>query len=92
MLEGLLDQRVEAGDILSYHKLRHRHIGAFHWVDMHIQLPAEMTVARAHRIASDIEKQIEDALGRAYATTHIEPPLKDHEPPMGSDHVEQSSN
>ncbi|MBI1367947.1 MAG: cation diffusion facilitator family transporter [Planctomycetes bacterium] len=74
-MRQLLDDAVEAGEILSYHKLRHRHVGAFHWVDLHLQLPAEMTVVKAHSIASEIEGRIEDCLGRANATAHIEPPL-----------------
>jgi cation diffusion facilitator family transporter len=74
MIGRLLDARVGAGDILSYHKLRHRHVGTYHWVDLHIQLPADMTVAAAHERASAIEYEIEQSLGQAIATAHIEPP------------------
>ena len=78
MIEQLLDARVAGGDILSYHKLRHRHVGTFHWVDLHIQLPADMTVAAAHERASAIEYEIEQSLGQANATAHIEPPEHQH--------------
>ncbi len=59
--------------ISSYHKLRHRHSGRYHWVDFHIMVPAEMSVQKAHEIASVIEYEIELALGIGNATAHIEP-------------------
>ncbi len=73
-IRGILDSEVADRRILSYHKVRHRHVGSFHWVDMHIQVPAEMTVAAAHQLASEIEYRIETHLGRAKATAHVEPP------------------
>jgi divalent metal cation (Fe/Co/Zn/Cd) transporter len=73
-IRAILDQEVAAGRILSYHKVRFRHTGAFHWVDLHIQVNAQMTVAQAHDIASAIENRIEQHLGQADATAHIEPP------------------
>lgn len=75
-IRELLDHAVAGGEILSYHKVRHRRVGSFHWVDMHLQLPAQMTVAAAHEVASRVERRIEDRLGRAKATAHIEPPIR----------------
>lgn len=76
-IRAILDEEVAAGRILSYHKVRFRHTGAFHWVDLHLQVNAEMTVARAHDIASRIENRIEKHLGQADATAHIEPPERE---------------
>lgn len=59
--------------ICSYHKLRHRHTGRYHWVDFHMQVPATLTIAEAHGIASVIEYEIEKLLGEGNATAHIEP-------------------
>ena len=59
--------------ICSYHKVRHRHSGRWHWVDFHIMLPAWWDIERAHRTASSIEYEIECALGEANATAHVEP-------------------
>lgn len=70
---ALLDEHQAAGRILSYHKVRMRHQGSFHWVDLHIQVPGTMTVAQAHDLASRIEFAIEQRLRRANATAHIEP-------------------
>lgn len=59
--------------ICSYHKLRHRHSGRFHWVEFHAVVPAALTVSAGHKIASAIEYEIEQALGEGNATAHIEP-------------------
>jgi cation diffusion facilitator family transporter len=59
--------------ICSYHKVRHRHAGRYHWVDLHIRLPGDMSVRRSHEAATAIEEEIERALGEANATAHVEP-------------------
>jgi divalent metal cation (Fe/Co/Zn/Cd) transporter len=60
--------------ICSFHKLRHRHTGRYHWIDFHLLVPKTMDIGRAHDIASKIEGEIEKALGGdADATAHIEP-------------------
>ncbi len=70
---AILDEEVAGAAIHSYHKVRHRHTGPFHWVDLHIQVDGDLTVHQGHAIASRIEKRIEDALGDANATAHVEP-------------------
>ena len=72
-IECILNDEVAGGRIISYHKVRHRHAGDFHWVDMHLQVNGDLTVRDGHEIASRIEYRIEQALGRAKATAHIEP-------------------
>jgi cation diffusion facilitator family transporter len=59
--------------ICSYHKLRHRHSGRYHWVDFHIMVPPGLTIDQGHAIASSIEYEIEQALGEGNATAHVEP-------------------
>ncbi len=78
----LLDEEVESGRIQSYHKVRMRHQGSYHWVDFHLQVASEMTIRDAHHLASTIEHRIEQFLGRANATAHIEPAEAD--PPRSS--------
>jgi cation diffusion facilitator family transporter len=63
--------------ICSYHKLRHRHSGRYHWVDFHLVVPRHLNVDEGHRIASAIEYEIEQKLGEGNATAHIEPCLSD---------------
>lgn len=76
-LEGILQRHIgpEGAQprICSYHKLRHRHSGPYHWVDFHIMLPADWSIDRGHRVASAIEYEIERTLGKGNATAHIEP-------------------
>jgi cation diffusion facilitator family transporter len=61
--------------ICSFHKLRHRHSGRYHWVDFHIMVPADWNIAEGHRVASAIEYEIELAIGEGNATAHVEPCL-----------------
>src|SRR4051812_34402563 len=77
LLRGILDAHIGPGGkeprICSYHKLRHRHSGRYHWVDFHIMVPGNLDIDRGHAIASAIEYEIEKALGEGNATAHIEP-------------------
>ena len=58
---------------LSYHHLRHRNLGDAHWVEVHLLFPENSSLAEAHRLATDIERVIEESLEpRAYVTTHLE--------------------
>lgn len=79
-IRGILDSHVgcEGKDprICSYHKLRHRHSGRYHWVDFHVVVPATLSVAEGHHIASRIEFEIEQALGEGNATAHVEPEVE----------------
>ena len=78
-LAGAINTRLAETDtnrlptICSYHKLRHRHSGRFHWVDFHLVVPADWTIDQGHRVASRIETEIEQSLGDAIATAHVEP-------------------
>jgi len=77
LLRGILDSHIgpegRRPRICSYHKLRHRHSGRYHWVDFHIMIPSQLTVDEGHTIASAIEYEIEQSLGEGNATAHIEP-------------------
>lgn len=73
LIRAILDQAIAEKLIQGYHKVRHRHTGSFHWVDMHLQVDGDMTVRQSHTIASTIENRIETQLGQANATAHMEP-------------------
>ena len=78
LLRAILDAHVGVSAareprICSYHKLRHRHSGRYHWVDFHMMVPSGWDVARGHQVASAIEHEIEQALGEGNATAHVEP-------------------
>jgi cation diffusion facilitator family transporter len=77
LLRKILDSHSGANGkeplICSYHKLRHRHSGRYHWVDFHIMVPPWWSIDQGHRVASVIEYEIELALGEGNATAHVEP-------------------
>ncbi len=77
MIRRILDAHVGVSGkepcICSYHKLRHRHSGRYHWVDFHLVVPAHWNIDQGHRVASQIEYEIEQALGEGNATAHVEP-------------------
>ena len=77
LLRGILDSHIGPSGkpprICSYHKLRHRHSGRYHWVDFHIMVPPKLDVEQGHAIASAIEYEIERAIGEGNATAHVEP-------------------
>ena len=75
LLRGILDAHVNGREprICSYHKLRHRHSGRYHWVDFHMMVPAWWDIQRGHKVASAIEYEIEKSLGVGNATAHVEP-------------------
>jgi cation diffusion facilitator family transporter len=80
MLREILDAHVAGSppQICSYHKLRHRHSGRYHWVDFHMLLPARWDIQRGHQVASSIEYEIEQAIGVGNATAHVEPCAAEH--------------
>jgi cation diffusion facilitator family transporter len=73
LLDGHVGPNGKPPRICSYHKLRHRHSGRYHWVDFHIMVPGDWDVRHGHDIASAIEYEIEQALGTGNATAHVEP-------------------
>jgi cation diffusion facilitator family transporter len=77
LLRQILDSHVGPNGkeprICSYHKLRHRHSGRYHWVDFHIMIPSELSITRGHEFASAIEYESERALVEGNATAHVEP-------------------
>lgn len=77
LLTAILDAHVglngKEPHICSYHKLRHRHSGRYHWVDFHLVVPAHWTVEYGHAVAGAIEGEIEQVLGTGNATARVEP-------------------
>ncbi len=87
ILDGHLTAEANDLRICSYHKLRHRHSGRFHWVDFHMVVPGHWNIERGHQVASSIEYEIEQAIGEGNATAHVEPC---HDPDCGRCERERS--
>jgi cation diffusion facilitator family transporter len=77
LLRHILDSHMGSSPvepmICGYHKLRHRHNGRYHWVDFHMVVPRHWDIAKGHQVASQIEFELETALGEGNATAHVEP-------------------
>lgn len=59
---------------ITWHQMRHRHLGNGHWVDFHLVFDDAATVRDAHEIATRIEREIRAVLGEAtIVTSHLEP-------------------
>jgi cation diffusion facilitator family transporter len=60
-------------DLISYHRLRSRHSGNVHYVDLHAVVPREWSVVQAHELADRLEKEICAALEPAQVVVHVDP-------------------
>jgi len=69
-------------DLISYHRLRTRHSGNVHYIDVHVVVPNTWSVVTSHALADRLEKEMELALHPAQAVVHIDPydPAKAREP------------
>jgi cation diffusion facilitator family transporter len=59
--------------VRGFHRLRTRRTGAVRHVDMHLLVPAELTVEQAHPISDRIEHEIEERLPGTICVIHVEP-------------------
>ncbi|NMP30524.1 cation diffusion facilitator family transporter [Thalassotalea sp. M1531] len=85
-LDQLLDRELSAEDIaiaqeiiakhrqvLGFHQLRTRQSGPRKFVQLHLELPNELSLLEAHHIADDIERQISQALSPCEVIIHQDP-------------------
>ena len=89
-LSGLMDEAVpddllatiretisdRATGAIEAHDLRTRHAGRATFIDFHLVVDGETTVARAHEICDRIEASIKAKLPEAQITIHVEPEHK----------------
>jgi cation diffusion facilitator family transporter len=89
-LSGLMDESVsepmlkkireiistEAVGAQEAHDLRTRHAGKITFVDFHLVVPGDTTVAKAHDICDRIEQALKAEVGEAIVTIHVEPENK----------------
>ena len=82
-----LIQRIlnEEPELISYHKLRTRHSGEHHFVEMHIVVPHSWTVVQAHDLADRIEKRVESDLAPCICTIHVDPDVSTTSKIAGND-------
>jgi cation diffusion facilitator family transporter len=61
------------GETVRFHALRTRQAGARRFVSVHVLVPGEWTVLRAHDLVEGVEREIRDAIRNVTVLTHIEP-------------------
>ncbi len=70
----VLDTTVKNKKITRYHKLKARMIGSKILLDVHIHVPNKLSIVQAHKIATDIKKNLKKAVPELKdATIHEEP-------------------
>jgi cation diffusion facilitator family transporter len=70
---GLIKERVASRPGLSIHGIRSRKAGKTKYIDFHLELPAETSVAEAHGLCDELEAEIEGSLRNTDVTIHVEP-------------------
>lgn len=71
-VEAVLDRyRTEHG--IDFHELRSRESGRKRFVYVHVLVPDEWTVARAHALVDELERDLAGVLPGATTFTHLEP-------------------
>jgi cation diffusion facilitator family transporter len=67
-----LESRLNGLDV-SYHNLRTRVAGNYRFVDIHIQIPADVSVGKAHKYCDKIENELTRVYENLTVTIHVEP-------------------
>lgn len=60
-------------EVVSLHDLRTRRAGHNAFIQLHLELPPEMTLADAHRISDEVEEEIRRTFPDAEVLTHLDP-------------------
>jgi cation diffusion facilitator family transporter len=72
--EKLIRQTFEnCDDIINYHALRTRKAGSERHIDVHIEVPSELTVLESHKICDRLEAKIKQQLPNSHIIIHVEP-------------------
>ena len=72
VVQCVLDsQKAKEGEV-QFHALRTRQSGATKIVSMHVLVPENWTVARGHRLASQVENALSKAVTNCVVFTHLE--------------------
>jgi ferrous-iron efflux pump FieF len=68
-------------EVVSLHDLRTRRAGHHAFIQMHLELPPEMTLSEAHRVSDEVEDEIRRLFPDAEVLTHLDPAgLEDMKP------------
>lgn len=84
VLEQLKTERV----ISAYHQLRHRRVNNIRWIELHVEVPANLSLIEAHNRTSRLDKLLSEIFldEQVYVTSHIEPDDEKLAHPEGRSH------
>ena len=75
------------GELVNFHALRTRKAGSHRYIDLHLVMPPDITLEKAHGMCDHLEQDIGSKLKSASLTIHVEPCKEDCEKcPMSSKH------
>jgi cation diffusion facilitator family transporter len=80
LIDWILDKYKSQG--VEFHAVRTRQAGASKFVNMHVLVPNDWTVAHGHELLNQIEEELQERLPNANIFTHLEPL---HEPSSYTD-------
>lgn len=79
----ILAMAVRHAEVVAAHDLRTRASGRDLFIQLHLELPRDMTLFRAHAIADTVEREIMDAFPNAEVIIHQDPDgLAEQHPPF----------
>lgn len=87
LIEACLDEQ-RGGGIRGYHDLRTRKSGRQRYVDFHLIVDPQQTVAAAHGLCDTLEEAIHERLPSATVTIHLEPDDGRYRGPWHEEHVQ----
>ena len=58
---------------VNYHDLRTRTAGNYKFIDLHVVIPENESVANAHKYCDMIEEELSKSFDNLSVTTHVEP-------------------
>ncbi len=58
---------------VSYHDLRTRVAGNYRFIDIHVEIPGEVSVGNAHKYCDKIEDELKSTYKNLVVTIHVEP-------------------
>jgi cation diffusion facilitator family transporter len=69
---GELERRLNNLEV-NYHNLRTRVAGNYRFIDIHIQIPEDVSVGKAHKYCDKIENELTNVYENLTVTIHVEP-------------------
>ena len=67
-----LEMKLKQMDV-NYHELRTRVAGNYRFIDLHVEIPENVSVGDAHRYCDNIEEELNEIYQNLNVTIHVEP-------------------